>query len=119
VPSIEARIPTGRASRYLVQLCQHAAAMGGGHGPRVHGPRVHQDTPVRQGAHASAEWTDTHGVIGFTPGGRCTVDAGADTLTVRIDAADDQALQRIQDIVGRDLDRFSGREPLAVAWRRL
>lgn len=115
MPSIEARIPTGRASRYLVQLCQHAAAIGGGGG---HGPRPHPDGPARQGAHASAEWTDTHGVIAFAPGGQCTVDAGADTLTIRIDAADDQALQRIQDIVGRDLDRFSGREPLAVAWRR-
>lgn len=114
MPSIEARIPTGRASRYLVQLCQHAAAMGGGHGPRVH-----QDGPVHEGARASAEWTDTHGVIAFTPGGRCTVDAGPDTLTVRIDAADDQALRRIQDIVGRDLDRFSSREPLAVTWRGL
>jgi hypothetical protein len=115
MPSIEARIPTGRAGRYLAQLCQHAEAMGGAGG---HRPRPHRDRSAHQDTHARAEWSDTHGVITFTPGGKCTVDADAGTLTVRIDAADDQALQRIQDIVGRDLDRFSGREPLTVTWRR-
>lgn len=37
MPTLEARIETERASRYLVQFCRHAAAIGGsGHTSRVH-----------------------------------------------------------------------------------
>jgi hypothetical protein len=37
MPILQAQIQTERASRYLVQFCKHAAAMGsGGHSPRMH-----------------------------------------------------------------------------------
>lgn len=114
MPSIEATVRTARASRYLVQFCQHAMAMGG---TRGHLPGLHRrGAPGHGEVQAHAEWSDTHGVVTFTPGGQCNLDADADTLTVRIDANDGQALQRIQDIITRDLDRFSHREPLTVDW---
>jgi hypothetical protein len=68
--------------------------------------------------HARAEWSDTHGVVSFTPGGQCTIDADDEVLTVRINADDEQALQRIQDVIGRDLARHGRRESLTVTWRR-
>jgi hypothetical protein len=114
MPTIEAKVRTERASRYLVQFCQHAAALGGagGHRPRPHSPGAPGHGPVR----VRADWSDTHGVVTFPPGARCTVDADANTLTVRVEAADEQALQRIRDIVTGDLGRFSRRDPLTVEW---
>ena len=112
--TIEATVHTERATRYLAQFCKHATAMGGASG---HGPRLHRHgTPADATLQAHAEWSQTHGIITFTPGGRCTMDADANTLTVSIEATDEQALRRIQDIVTRDLARFSNRDPLTVDW---
>ena len=110
----EAQIETERPSRYLVQFCKHAAAMGAGGG---HGPRVHLgDKLARREVRVDAEWSDTHGTVTFTPWGACTLEADADTLTVRIEATDEDNLRQIQDIVTRDFDRFSRRDPLTVTW---
>jgi hypothetical protein len=125
MPSVEARIRTDRASRYLVQFCRHAAAMGGNgeqaaaiHGTGEHGPGPHPPGGPAQHAAAHADWSDTHGVVTFAPGGRCTIDADDAALTVRVEATDEQTLLRIQDIVTRDLGRFSHRDPLTVDWHR-
>jgi hypothetical protein len=112
----EARIDTERPSRYLVQLCKHAAAMGATQG---HGPRVHlRGLLTRREVQVHAEWTDTHGTVTFTPWGRCTLTADATTLTVRIDAADEDDVCRIQDVITRNLNRFGRRERLTVQWHR-
>lgn len=92
MPTDIARIETDRAERFLKQFCDHARAMG-----------------------VTAERADSHGVVAF-PDGRCTLTAEATALVVEIEAADDQALRRIRDIVTRDFERFGGRTPLAVAW---
>jgi hypothetical protein len=114
--AVEARIETERASRYLTRLCRHAASMGrtGGHRPRVHlgGPLARGEVQVR------AECSENQGIIAFSPWGRCTILAGADALTLRVEATDHENLRRIQDIVTRDLDRFSGGDHLVVDWRR-
>ena len=114
MPTIETTVHTERAGRYLAQFCKHATAMGGtgGHRPglHLHGRPVHRDVQ------AHAEWSETHGVVTFTPDGRCTMDADATTLTVRIEATDEDALRRIQDIVTQDLVRFSSRDPLTLNW---
>jgi hypothetical protein len=138
MPTVEAEVRTERASRYLVQFCRHAAGMGAGrslharrHGGSERGAAEHgavepgaaEHGVVERGAaehdelRARADWTDTHGVVTFTPGGVCTMDADATTLTIRVHAGDELSLRRIQGIVTRDLDRFSSREPLTVAWR--
>ena len=110
--SVEARIETGRASRYLVQLCRHAAAMSGGHGPRVHLRAL----LARRAVAIHTECSDTHGSLVFDPWGRCTIEATTTELVLRIDATDEENLHRIQDVVTRNLERFGRRDRLAVSW---
>jgi hypothetical protein len=113
MPILEARIETERASRYLAQFCKHAAAMGsGGHTPRMH---LH-GMMARREVRVAAEWSDTRGTVTFTPWGRCTLVADADTLTLQIDATDEDGLGQIRDVITRDLERFSRRDPLTVTW---
>jgi hypothetical protein len=113
MPSAEARVETERSSRYLVQLCQHAAAMDGPHGHRLATHRGDGPLP-----HVRAEWSDARGVIHFDPWGRCTVEATSATLTLRIEAAGDDGLRQIRDVITADLERFGRRDHLAVTWRR-
>jgi hypothetical protein len=111
MPTAEAQIETGRPSRYLVQLCQHAAAMGSApHGHRAH----HGDGPPTR---VQAEWSGTLGVIRFDPWGQCTVEATATTLTLRIEAAGENELRQIRDLITSDLTRFGRRDQLSVTWQ--
>jgi hypothetical protein len=112
--TVEAQVETERPSRYLVQFCKHAAAMGGGH----RGPGMHLgDALARREVQVHADWSDTHGVVTFTPWGQCTITASADMLTLRVEAADEENLRKIQDIITRDLGRFGRRDGLAVNWQ--
>jgi hypothetical protein len=114
MPILRAQIQTERASRYLVQFCKHAAAMGNG----SHGPRMHlQGRMARPEVQVTADWSDTFATVAFTPWGRCTLGADAGTLTLRIDAADQDGLIQIRDIITRDLRRFSSRDPLTMTWQ--
>lgn len=114
MPSAHAEISTSRASRYLTQLCKHAAAMGSRHRPGMHGAT---GMPARRGVDVRAEYSDSHGVLTFTPWGSCTLTATATTLTLRIDAADEQSLHTIQDILTSDLHRMGRRAGLSVSWQ--
>jgi hypothetical protein len=113
MPSAEARIDTDRSSRYLVQLCKHASAMGGGrHGARLH-PGV---SAAGRQVQVRAEWTDTHGRLTFAPWGECTLIADTDALRLRIDARDEAGLQSIRDILTKDVDRIGRRDNLRLIW---
>jgi hypothetical protein len=113
MPILEAQVATERASRYLVQFCKHAAAMGGGgHTPRMH---LH-GTMARREVQVAAEWSDTRGTVTFTPWGQCTLAVEASSLTVRVEAVDEDGLDRIRDVITRDFERFSRRDPLTVTW---
>ncbi|MBT2225765.1 DUF2218 domain-containing protein [Nonomuraea sp. NEAU-A123] len=116
MPILKAQIETERASRYLVQFCKHAAAMGrgGGHTPRMH-LRGMMD---RRELQVTAEWSDTEGTVTFAPWGQCTLAAEAGALTLLVEAADEDGLRQIRDIVSRDFERFSRRDPLTVTWHR-
>jgi hypothetical protein len=109
----EAQIETGRPSRYLVQLCEHANAMAGAKGRmrRMHSGRAH-DHQVQ----VHAEWSDTHGVIRFEPWGQCTLEATSTALVLRIEAAGEDDLRRLQDLIAADLARFGRRDHLTVSW---
>jgi hypothetical protein len=109
----EAHVGTARASRYLIQFCKHADAMTGhgGHGMHLGEMLARRDVRVH------AEWSDTHGVVTFSPWGRCTITADEATLTFRVEANDEEKLQQIQDIITRDLDRFARRDGLTVTWQ--
>ncbi len=112
--AVEAQIETERPSRYLVQFCKHAASMGGGR----HGSRMHLGTALAgREVQVHADWSDTHGVVKFIPWGQCTITASADTLTLRVEAADEENLRKIQDITTRDFHRFGRRDGLAVNWQ--
>ena len=110
----EARIATDRPQRYLAQLCKHAAGMAsGGHGARMH----LADHQAVADVDVDAEWSDTRGVVTFSPWGSCTLTADETILTLRIQARDAEALRRIEGILTRDLDRFGRRDGLEVSWR--
>ena len=113
MPTIQTRIPTARAERYLHQFCKHAAAMSS---PRGHRMRMHGGSPVASGeVRLRVEESERLATVVFDPWGRCVLRADANTLEVRIDGADQQALQRIRDTVTRDLERFGSRD-LTVRW---
>ena len=113
-PTIEARITTTHPSRYLVQICTHAASMGRGH----HGARMHLgDALARREMQVDADWSDTRGVISFTPWGQCTMTADDAALTVRVEATDEDNLVKIRDIITRDLDRMGRRDALIIDWQ--
>jgi hypothetical protein len=113
----ETQIDTERPGRYLVQLCRHAATMGStrGHRFRAHAsgdPQAHRNVQVH------AEWSETHGSIQFEPWGRCTIEASATTLLLRVEATDEDNLRRIQDVITRDLGTFGRRDHLTVNWQQ-
>lgn len=66
----------------------------------------------------SADWSDGTGTVTFEPWGRCSMAASENVLMVRIDAADQESLRRIQRIVTDDLSRLGRRDGLTLDWRR-
>jgi hypothetical protein len=108
----EAHVETDRASRYLVQLCRHASEMSrhGSSGPPNR--RGHVPPEVQH-----VEWSDSHGVISLGLG-RCSVEATPDVLALRLEAADEEALKRLQAAVARRLETIGRREGLKVTWQR-
>lgn len=112
MPSVDAHIPTERASRYLAQLCRHLNQMSR---MRHQSPAAHGDQAppaVRQ-----VDWSDTAGTIRFSQG-TCTLRATPDALALRVDADDEVALQRLQDGVTRRLETIGRRDRLTVHWRQ-
>jgi len=63
------------------------------------------------------ECSDTYGIISLN-WGKWTMQASPDTLTVRAEAADEENLRRIQDLVAARLGRFGRRDHLTVIWQR-
>jgi hypothetical protein len=107
----EAHIRAERPSRYLVQLCRHASSINHKILSR-HAGRVQARPEIQH-----VEWTDTDGTLTFS-WGRCTMQTGPDTLTVRAEAANEENLQGIQNLVTRNLERFGRRDHLKVTWQR-
>jgi hypothetical protein len=95
MPASQANIATASASRYLQQLCKHWS---------------HK---------FAVEFTPEHGTIPFDDTRRCKLDASPDRLALRIEAADDAAVERMQGVVIEHLKRFAFREELGdVRWER-
>jgi hypothetical protein len=95
MPASHATVPTASASRYLQQLCKHWS---------------HK---------FAVEFTPQHGTIPFDATRTCTLDACADTLALRLEAADDATLERMQGVVIKHLKRFAFREDLGdVQWAK-
>ncbi|MEU1619109.1 DUF2218 domain-containing protein [Streptomyces sp. NPDC005722] len=95
----EGRIPTEHPARYLAQLRTRTGVTG---------------TAAQQEEHAA--WSDTHGTI-EAEGGRCTLQAGPGSLTLRVEAADRGSLRRIQHLVTGRLREIGGPEAPEVTWQ--
>jgi hypothetical protein len=95
MPASQAVIATVSASKYLQQLCKHWS---------------HK---------FAVEFSPEHGTIPFDETRRCTLDASPERLALRIDAADDTTLERMQGVVIEHLKRFAFREDFGdVRWTR-
>lgn len=95
MPSTETRIPTPSASKYLQQLCKHWS---------------HKFAVV---------FTPEKGRVPFGDNRAALFEATADTLTMRIEAADTETLARLEGVVVEHLKRFSFREDLGtIEWSR-
>lgn len=119
MPTAEAHIETGRPSRYLAQLCRHVSNIYGTDRHLQNRRRRHAagGTRARPEWPPHIEWSETHGTI--TVGdSKITMVAEPGALTLRAEAADEEALRRIQDLVTGLLDRFGRRDHLAVTWSR-
>ena len=90
--ALTARVSTPTAERYVTRLCKHFA----------HKVEVERD--------------EGHGRIAF-PFGTCTLDAEPDTLVMRVECDDAEAVSRLEDVVTRHLQGFVPEgESLAVTW---
>jgi hypothetical protein len=114
MPTAEARVVTDRPGRYLAQLCRHASQMAqhAGYGQSHDGDkRGHAPPEVRR-----VEWSDTDGIIEFGVG-RCTIQAtGSDTLTLRVEASDEESLRRLRQLLTKRIETIGRRDHLSVAW---
>lgn len=111
MPSVEARVTTQRASRYLVQLCAHLSAMSRMHGRFApHGGRMPEVQHV--------EWSDDSGVVRMRDG-TCTLRATSAALLLRLDAVDDAALAALQRGFGDRVQTIGRRDGLQVQWEAI
>lgn len=93
----QARVDTASGSRYLTQLCKHWS-------------HKFPDTT----------FTPERGVVPFGEGRRFTAEADPEGLTLRVEAADLEALTRMQGVVAEHLARFAFKEDLGgIAWTRV
>ena len=113
MPIAEAHVRAGRPSRYLAQLCRHADHMGRmRHQPPSRVTSGRQPPVVRH-----VDFSENRGVIDFAKG-KCTLQASADILTIRVEAADEDSLRRLQDGIAGRLEKIGRRDQLAVTWQR-
>jgi hypothetical protein len=59
-----------------------------------------------------------HGRIELAAGS-CVLQAGSDTLVMRVTANDERALAGLEDVVARHLLRFAFRDQPEVQWTRV
>jgi hypothetical protein len=94
VPTSIATVTTDAAERYAKQLLAHLG-------------RKNAVEPV-DGAPAGGRLVFAYGIG--------TVRPEAGRLVLEATAADDQSLARVQDVLGRHLQRFGARRELTVHW---
>jgi hypothetical protein len=87
----EVAIPT--PARYMVRLCNHFA---------------HRVAVQREAERARIEF----------PNAPCSLVAGDGTLEIRIESADPQALDRLQEVIARHLKQVASGESVEVNWTR-
>lgn len=109
MPIAHAEVSTDRASRYLVQICEHLNQISD---HARHGAPADPHSPLQV---RRVEWTDQHGRIEF-PAAWCTLDATDSTLTVTVAADEADELQRMQDLFTTRFDTIGRRDNLTLTW---
>ncbi len=115
----EAHIETERPSRYLAQLCRHVDNIYSTDRD-LHNQRhnhVAGEAQERPRLPVHVEWSETRGTVTFGEG-KITMQASPGALTLRTEAADEEALRRIQDLVAGLLGRFGRRDHITVTWQQ-
>ena len=116
MPKAEARIRTDRASRYLTQLCKHAARMPALAPGHRHDHRDGHDEAQATTIPRHAEYSDTEGHIAFDQG-RCTLRATSEELILLVEADDQRQLRLIQEGLSARLQRIGKRDQLTLTWQ--
>ncbi|MDN3021408.1 DUF2218 domain-containing protein [Streptomyces sp. S.PB5] len=120
MPTVEARVGTERPARYLVQLCKHFSNKGRHLGRGLHGHSGGDTQALREmravAEQAQVEWSDTEGRV-VLPWGRIELRAAPGALVLRVEAAAEGDLSRLQELAGGHLERFGRRDGLRVSWR--
>jgi hypothetical protein len=125
MPTAEAHIETERPSRYLVQICQHINNISDKGRHLRHRPRARLAGDVQPRPEVAArpelrphvQWSDTDGIVTFG-GGRITLQASPGDLALRAEAANEEDLGRVQDLITGLLGRIGRRDHLTVNWQR-
>lgn len=91
MPISRAEVPTESGAKLVNRLCKHWA----------HKLEVEQK--------------ENEGRVAFEDGS-CLLQVEPDKLLVAIEALDEEALDRLEGVVGRHLERMAGDETLAIIW---
>jgi hypothetical protein len=118
--SAEAHVATDRPSRYLTQLCKHFARKGR---HLTHRPPAHLghggQTPSEWQAvagQARVDWSETEGSVSL-PWGTLTLRAAPGALQLRVQAAREEHLRRLKELVAGHVERFGRGDGLHVSWQ--
>lgn len=127
MPSVEARIPTDRATRYLEQLCSHLGALGhmrhvpaSGHGGHGHGGQSGHGERSEQGERGVPQVVDIErsrdrAVIRFA-GGCWDLTAGSEALVLRVEAETAASLEQLTAAITARIAKIGRRDGLKVTW---
>jgi hypothetical protein len=110
----EARIYTDRASRYLVQICEHLNHLLNMRHVD-HGGGARADRPTLT---APVTWTPSQGVANFDAE-IVNLTADADLLTLRATTEGDEDLRRLETLLASRVETIGRRDQLSVIWQRL
>ena len=111
----EADIRTEHAATYLARLCGHAGKMGTAGRRLGHRRPSHARGDVAPEVRR-VECSGTEGTVSLN-WGQWTMRALPGLLAVRAEAADEESLRRIQDLLTARLEKFGRREHLTVDWQ--
>jgi hypothetical protein len=95
----EAHVVTERASDYLGKLCRHIKRVA----------ESHSTGPL------DVEWSESHGMASFG-WGRCILQATPEMLMLRVEAAGEDGVRRIEALITERLETFGSAERLKVTW---
>ena len=84
-------VQTAKAARYMKALCNHFDRK------------------------ATAAYEGNQGHITLSAG-HCALRAEEATLFLRVEASDEENCTRMQNVIGKHLERFSGEDSLQVTW---